>query len=61
MPVKPSADARKITIETSLPPSAGFIGDSDRLRQVVWNILSKAVSERVESWRDIYHPAPAAA
>jgi signal transduction histidine kinase/CheY-like chemotaxis protein len=41
--VKPSADAKKITIQTALPHAAGFIGDSDRLRQVVWNILSNAV------------------
>jgi len=41
--VKPSADAKKITIQTTLPSSAGFVGDSDRLRQVVWNILSNAV------------------
>jgi CheY-like chemotaxis protein len=41
--VKPSADAKKITIQTALLPSAGFVGDSDRLRQVVWNILSNAV------------------
>lgn len=41
--VKPSADAKNITIHTALPPSAGFVGDSDRLRQVVWNILSNAV------------------
>jgi signal transduction histidine kinase/ActR/RegA family two-component response regulator len=41
--VKPSADAKKITVRTTLPPTAGFVGDSDRLRQVVWNILSNAV------------------
>jgi signal transduction histidine kinase/ActR/RegA family two-component response regulator len=41
--VKPSAAAKKITIQTALLPSAGIIGDSDRLRQVVWNILSNAV------------------
>jgi signal transduction histidine kinase/CheY-like chemotaxis protein len=41
--VKPSADARGIAIEVAVPPTAPFVGDSDRLRQVVWNILSNAV------------------
>jgi signal transduction histidine kinase/CheY-like chemotaxis protein len=41
--VKPSADAKNIAIETDVPGPAPFIGDSDRLRQVVWNILSNAV------------------
>jgi signal transduction histidine kinase/CheY-like chemotaxis protein len=41
--VKPSADARDIAIHVETPPIAPFVGDSDRLRQVVWNILSNAV------------------
>ena len=41
--VKPSADAKKITIDVQMPSAAPFVGDSDRLRQVVWNILSNAV------------------
>ena len=41
--VKPSADARRIDIRVDAPPAAPIIGDSDRLRQVVWNILSNAV------------------
>jgi signal transduction histidine kinase/ActR/RegA family two-component response regulator len=41
--VKPSADARGITIHVDAPATAPLVGDSDRLRQVVWNILSNAV------------------
>ena len=41
--VKPSADAKKIALDLTLPGAAPFVGDSDRLRQVVWNILSNAV------------------
>jgi CheY-like chemotaxis protein len=41
--VKPSADARDIVIRVAAPAAAPMIGDSDRLRQVVWNILSNAV------------------
>ena len=41
--VLPSAQAKTITIETTLPQSAPFVGDPDRLRQVLWNLLSNAV------------------
>jgi signal transduction histidine kinase/CheY-like chemotaxis protein len=41
--VKASADAKKIAIQVDLPPTAPLLGDADRLRQVVWNILSNAV------------------
>jgi signal transduction histidine kinase/CheY-like chemotaxis protein len=41
--VKPSADAKNITLQVDAPPSAPIVGDTDRLRQVVWNILSNAV------------------
>jgi len=41
--VLPSAQAKRITIDSALPISAPFIGDPDRLRQVVWNLLSNAV------------------
>jgi signal transduction histidine kinase/CheY-like chemotaxis protein len=41
--VKPSADAKKITIHVDVPANAPLVGDADRLRQVVWNILSNAV------------------
>ena len=41
--VRPSADAKRIQIEVAAVPTAPVIGDPDRLRQVVWNILSNAV------------------
>jgi CheY-like chemotaxis protein len=41
--VKPSANARNIDINVHAPAAAAIVGDSDRLRQVVWNILSNAV------------------
>jgi signal transduction histidine kinase/ActR/RegA family two-component response regulator len=42
--VRPSAEARAITLATVLDPAAGVItGDADRLQQVVWNLLSNAV------------------
>lgn len=41
--VRPSADAKGIAMHVQAPPAAPLIGDSDRLRQVVWNILSNAV------------------
>ena len=40
----PAANARGITVQTNLDPSAGLVsGDTDRLRQVVWNLLSNAL------------------
>jgi signal transduction histidine kinase/ActR/RegA family two-component response regulator len=42
--VRPAADAKDIRIETALDPRAGPVsGDPDRLRQVVWNLLTNAV------------------
>jgi len=41
--VLPSAQAKTITIQTTLPAQAAFVGDPDRLRQVVWNLVSNAV------------------
>jgi signal transduction histidine kinase/CheY-like chemotaxis protein len=41
--VKPSAEAKEIVVHVQAPPAAPMVGDSDRLRQVVWNILSNAV------------------
>ena len=41
--VKPPADAKGIEIVVTAPATAPFVGDSDRLRQVAWNILSNAV------------------
>jgi signal transduction histidine kinase/CheY-like chemotaxis protein len=41
--VRPSTDAKRIQIDVSVLPEAPVVGDPDRLRQVVWNILSNAV------------------
>jgi two-component system, chemotaxis family, CheB/CheR fusion protein len=39
-----SADAKQIRIESSLEPSSETIlGDSDRLQQVLWNLLTNAI------------------
>ena len=40
----PAANARGITVQTVLDPSAGPVsGDTDRLRQVFWNLVSNAI------------------
>ena len=40
----PAATARGIKVQTVLDPSAGLVsGDTDRLRQVVWNLISNAI------------------
>ena len=42
--VKPAADAKDVRVHTVLDPRAGpILGDSDRLQQVVWNLVSNAV------------------
>ncbi len=42
--VRPSADAKRITISTALAPSLGtIVADSTRLQQIVWNLLTNAV------------------
>jgi PAS domain S-box-containing protein len=42
--VRPGADAKSIQIETALDPAAGLIaGDSDRMQQILWNLMSNAV------------------
>ena len=42
--VRPAADAKNITIETSFDANAEpVLGDANRLQQVVWNLLSNAV------------------
>ncbi|MBD1920981.1 PAS domain S-box protein [Microcoleus sp. FACHB-831] len=42
--VRPAADAKAIQLQTIVNPSAGLIsGDSDRLQQVVWNLLTNAI------------------
>jgi signal transduction histidine kinase/putative methionine-R-sulfoxide reductase with GAF domain len=42
--VRPAAEAKGVSIETSLGAPAGpVLGDADRLQQVAWNLLSNAV------------------
>ena len=42
--VRPLAEAKRITIRPDLADGAGLVrGDSDRLQQVVWNLLSNAL------------------
>lgn len=42
--VQPFADAKGITLNRRLDPSAGPVaGDANRLQQVVWNVLSNAI------------------
>ena len=64
--VRPTADAKGVSLQTELDPKAGPIsGDDSRLQQVVWNLLSNAIKftprggriqirlERVESHIEI--------
>jgi PAS domain S-box-containing protein len=40
----PAANARGIKVQTLLDPAAGLVsGDTDRLRQIVWNLISNAI------------------
>jgi PAS domain S-box-containing protein len=42
--IRPAADAKQITLRSTLAPSALMtVGDSTRLQQIVWNLLSNAV------------------
>ncbi|HWQ31630.1 MAG TPA: PAS domain S-box protein [Blastocatellia bacterium] len=42
--VRPAAEAKGISIETFLDPAAGLVsGDSDRLQQVLWNLLQNSI------------------
>ena len=42
--VRPSADAKSITLERSFDPEAGPVtGDPERLQQILWNLLSNAI------------------
>jgi PAS domain S-box-containing protein len=42
--VRPAAQAKEISLQSVLDPSAGPVaGDFDRLQQVVWNLLSNAI------------------
>ena len=43
-PLEAAINAKGITLKTNLSDSIGFVaGDSDRLQQVIWNVLSNAV------------------
>jgi PAS domain S-box-containing protein len=41
--IRPSADAKEVVLEAVIPPEAFIHGDRDRLRQVMWNLLTNAV------------------
>ena len=42
--VRPSADAKQITLVTAFSPSLGMLAaDGTRLQQIVWNLLSNAI------------------
>ncbi|MFY9611381.1 MAG: ATP-binding protein, partial [Blastocatellia bacterium] len=42
--VRPAADAKSVRLQVVLDPDAGPIsGDSDRLQQIVWNLVSNAI------------------
>ena len=41
--IRPAAAAKDIEIRSVLTPNSRLVGDSDRLRQIAWNLLSNAV------------------
>jgi signal transduction histidine kinase len=41
--IRPSADAKRLTVDVTVTPSIIVWGDPARLQQVVWNLLSNAV------------------
>jgi signal transduction histidine kinase/CheY-like chemotaxis protein len=50
--IKPSGEAKRISIETDLPSDLGSVlGDAERLQQVFWNLLSNAVKFTPERGR----------
>ena len=38
--VQPAAEAKKMHIKCAIAAEVGILGDSDRLQQIVWNLLS---------------------
>ena len=41
--IRPSADAKGVLFEAAIEPGVSIRGDRDRLRQVMWNLLTNAV------------------
>ncbi len=41
--IAPAAEAKQIQVQRVLDPSGQVLGDSDRLQQVIWNLLANAV------------------
>jgi signal transduction histidine kinase/CheY-like chemotaxis protein len=41
--LRPTAEAKGITLKASLPETSGIQGDSGRIQQVIWNLLANAI------------------
>ena len=41
--IRPTADTKCVVLEAAIEPEVAIRGDSDRLRQVMWNLLTNAV------------------
>jgi PAS domain S-box-containing protein len=41
--LRPTAEAKGITVERQIEPTGAVLGDADRLQQVLWNLLSNAI------------------
>jgi PAS domain S-box-containing protein len=41
--IRPSADAKGVALEAAIPAAVSIHADRDRLRQVMWNLLTNAV------------------
>src|SRR5262249_26036101 len=41
--IRPSVHAKGITFEVGIEPGVEILGDRDRLRQIIWNLLTNAV------------------